>query len=273
MAERQLTAAERQGIAAEKKRLAVKRRHSVEHALLDDGKTGAHVERTHLPEAVVAFWREVRKASAEDVDAVNEVLKINMDRSALPDIPTEELEKEILESLRSISERSVLAGDPSEELVEKKNTLGAITSDLPEILDLLGGFEILERPIKSDLDAHELLHRGLPRGALASLIGKLHGIPVMEASEALGMSLRTLQRHKSEPDALLDAQQSGRTWMFAKILAKATRVLGSQDEAEQWLRRPAIGLNQRRPVDLLTTPAGVKLVEDYLERLEYNVYT
>ena len=44
---------------------------------------------------------------------------------------------------------------------------------------------------------------------------------------------------------------------FAEILAKATRVLGSQDEAEQWLERPAIGLNQERPVDLLTTPAGV----------------
>ncbi len=60
---------------------------------------------------------------------------------------------------------------------------------------------------------------------------------------------------------------------FAEILAKATPVLGSQEEAEQWLKRPAIGLDQQRPVDLLTTPAGVKLVEDYLGRLEYDVYT
>jgi putative toxin-antitoxin system antitoxin component (TIGR02293 family) len=50
-------------------------------------------------------------------------------------------------------------------------------------------------------------------------------------------------------------------------------VLGSQDEAEQWLRRPAIGLEQKRPIELLTTPAGVKLVEEYLGRLEYDVYT
>ena len=59
----------------------------------------------------------------------------------------------------------------------------------------------------------------------------------------------------------------------AEILAKATRVLGSQEEAEQWLKRPAIGLDRRRPVDLLTTPAGAKLVETYLGRLEYGVYT
>ena len=120
---------------------------------------------------------------------------------------------------------------------------------------------------------HELLNRGLPRAALSSLVGKIHFITSDEASEALGMSLRTLQRHKNTPAEPLDVQQSGRTWKFAEILAKATHVLGSQDEAEQWLRRPAIGLDQRRPIDLLTTPAGVNLVEDYLGRLEYDVYT
>jgi putative toxin-antitoxin system antitoxin component (TIGR02293 family) len=144
---------------------------------------------------------------------------------------------------------------------------------LEDVSTLLGGRTVLGAMIESDLEAHELLHRGLPRGALTSLIEKLHDIPVIEVSEALGVSVRTFQRHKSEPDALLDVQQSGRTWKFAEILAKATRVLGSKDEAGQWLRRPAIGLDQRRPVDLLTTPAGVKLVEDYLGRLEYDVYT
>jgi putative toxin-antitoxin system antitoxin component (TIGR02293 family) len=98
-------------------------------------------------------------------------------------------------------------------------------------------------------------------------------IQIDEATEALGMSVRTLQRHKNMPVVLLDVQQSGRTWKFAEILAKATRVLGSQEAAEQWLKSPAIGLDQRRPIDLLTTPAGVKLVEDYLGRLEYDVYT
>jgi putative toxin-antitoxin system antitoxin component (TIGR02293 family) len=142
-----------------------------------------------------------------------------------------------------------------------------------DVSTLLGGRRVLGSMIESDLDAHELLHRGLPRGALTSLIGKLHDIPVTEVSEAVGISLRTLQRHKSTPVELLDVQQSGRTWKFAEILAKATHVLGSQDEAEQWLKRPAIGLNRQRPVDLLTTPAGTKLVETYLGRLEYGVYT
>jgi putative toxin-antitoxin system antitoxin component (TIGR02293 family) len=149
----------------------------------------------------------------------------------------------------------------------------AFESNIQAIADLLGGPQTLGSAIESELEAHELLHRGLPRAALSNLVDKLHIIGVNEASEALGMSVRTLQRHKTAPVVLLDAPQSGRTWKFAEILAKATRVLGSQDEAEQWLKRPAIGLDQRRPVDLLTTPAGVKLVEDYLGRLEYGVYT
>ena len=49
--------------------------------------------------------------------------------------------------------------------------------------------------------------------------------------------------------------------------------VGTQAQAEQWLERPAIGLDQRRPIDLLTAPAGVEMVEDYLGRLIHNVYT
>jgi putative toxin-antitoxin system antitoxin component (TIGR02293 family) len=168
-------------------------------------------------------------------------------------------------------QHAVFPDDPFEKF--ERDTLPAITSRMQETLDLLGGSKILGSWVTSELEAHELLHRGLPRAALSNLIDNLHVIQVEEATEALGMSLRTLQRHKNMPVVLLGVQQSGRTWKFAEILAKATRVLGSQDEAEQWLRRPAIGLDQLRPIDLLTTPAGVKLVEDYLGRLEYDVYT
>jgi putative toxin-antitoxin system antitoxin component (TIGR02293 family) len=63
-----------------------------------------------------------------------------------------------------------------------------------------------------------------------------------------------------------------RTGKFAEILAKATTVFGSKQEAERWLEQPAIGLNQQRPVDLLVSPTGAQLVEDYLTRIEFGVY-
>ncbi len=84
--------------------------------------------------------------------------------------------------------------------------------------------------------------------------------------------MRTFQRRKDTPEKRLSPEQSGRTWKFAEILARATTLLGSQEEAEQWLERRAVGLDQRRPIDLLATPAGVQLVEEFLGRLEYGVY-
>lgn len=85
------------------------------------------------------------------------------------------------------------------------------------------------------------------------------------------MSLRTWQRRRRR-NKPLSQEQSGRAWKFAEILAKATDIFGSQAEAEQWLERPAVGLDQRRPIDLLGTPPGVELVEDHLDRLEYGIY-
>jgi putative toxin-antitoxin system antitoxin component (TIGR02293 family) len=145
--------------------------------------------------------------------------------------------------------------------------------ELQRVADLLGGARILRRQLRNPLDAHEMLLKGLPGKALSHLIENLVVLPVEASLEkAVGMSLRTFQRRKDTPLRPLRPEQSGRTWKFAEILAKATAVLGSQEEAEQWLERPAIGLNQRRPIDLLATSAGVEMIEDFLERLEFGVY-
>jgi putative toxin-antitoxin system antitoxin component (TIGR02293 family) len=150
----------------------------------------------------------------------------------------------------------------------------AAAGDLQLVATLLGGPRVLRHALRGPMDAHELLARGLPGAALLHLVDslvRLHNPASLE--KAVGMSLRTFQRHKTAPARPLNQEQSGRIWKFAEILAKATSVFGTQDEAEQWLEQPAIGLDQHRPLDLLATPAGVKLVEDYLERLEYGVYT
>jgi len=139
------------------------------------------------------------------------------------------------------------------------------------LVDILGGPKVLKWKLR---DPHELLVRGLPGAALTYLVDSLVLLrdPV-SLEKAVGVSLRTLQRRKADPTKLLSPEQSGRAWKFAEILAKATAVLGSRTEAEQWLERPAIGLDQRRPIDLLATTAGVEIVENHLERIAYGVYT
>jgi putative toxin-antitoxin system antitoxin component (TIGR02293 family) len=139
---------------------------------------------------------------------------------------------------------------------------------------LLGGRKVLGRSIDGPLDAHDLLVTGLPSAALRYLVTNLIVLQTTESfGKAVGMSLRTYQRKQGGDAKALSSEQSGRAWKFAEVLSRATAVFGSQEEAEHWLERPAIGLDQRRPIDLLATPAGVEMVEDHLTRLEYGVYT
>lgn len=153
------------------------------------------------------------------------------------------------------------------------DTPGAAALDLERVANLLGGVRILRHPLRNPLDAHELLLRGLPAKALVYLVDNLVVLRRNASLEkAVGMSLRTFQRRRDAPARTLSHEQSGRTWKFAEILAKAIAAFGSQEEAEQWLERPAMGLNQRRPIDLLATPAGTELVEEFLGRLGYGVY-
>ena len=152
-------------------------------------------------------------------------------------------------------------------------TSSPVVAELQQVAELLGGTRLLRHKLRNPLDAHEMLLQGLPGQALRHLIDSLVVLEMTGSLEqAIGMSLRTFQRHRDAPMKPLNQEQSGRTWKFAEILAKATGIFGSQEDAEQWLERPAIGLDQRRPIDLLATPAGVEIVEAFLTRLKYGVY-
>ncbi|MCW5738342.1 MAG: DUF2384 domain-containing protein [Enhydrobacter sp.] len=141
------------------------------------------------------------------------------------------------------------------------------------ISEFLGGSRIFpkgHRPT-TDLEAHEALVRGLPGASVGYLVDHLQHLEWQALEGPIAMSLRTFQRVKREKK-LLDPDRSSRVWKFAEVLAKATSVLGSQQKAEEWLARPAQGLNGHRPIDLLATQTGTALVEQFLERLDYGVY-
>lgn len=148
-----------------------------------------------------------------------------------------------------------------------------IEDNLQQVTRLLGGSRLLARDPSTALEAHDLILAGLPGASLIYFID--HLIVLRHSSDlerAMGMSVRTLQRRKDAPSRTLTQEQSGRTWKFAEIPAKAINTFGSQEKAEQWLRQSAIGLDQRRPIDLLSTPAGIELIEDLLGRIDHGVY-
>lgn len=150
----------------------------------------------------------------------------------------------------------------------------SIEHDIARTYALLGGKETIRTPVRNNLEAHDILMQGLPSAALLYLTSQVAFLSVDAALEkSIGISVRTLQRRKKDaPDAVLSVEQSNRTWKFAEILGRASEIFGTKEAAETWLNVPAIGLDQRRPIDLLSTAVGVEAVEDYLTRIEYGVY-
>ncbi len=149
-----------------------------------------------------------------------------------------------------------------------------IEGDVGRAVGLLGGEKTIRAKVRNTMDAHEVLLKGLPADALLHLVASVNFLEQGDAlKKAIGLTLRTLQRHKAKSaPQFLSVEQGNRTWRFAEIFGHAIEVMGSEDAAEAWMNKPAIGLSNRKPVDLLATSAGVEAVEEYLTRMEYGVY-
>lgn len=147
-------------------------------------------------------------------------------------------------------------------------------TEFDKLAELFGGPSMLKHRVSTPIEAHEMILQGIPSRALEKLVSGLTVIEAADAFEkALGISERTFQRHKADHSKTLSPDQSSRAWNFARILSKATAVFGTREEAEKWMIEPAMGLNRWRPIDLLATAAGSELVEQFLERIDYGVYT
>jgi putative toxin-antitoxin system antitoxin component (TIGR02293 family) len=150
--------------------------------------------------------------------------------------------------------------------------VSSATSSLQLATELLGGRRVLRRQVATQEDAHELVLRGIPAEAMTRLFASMLSLSSNILLTTIGVSARSFVRRKAAPKTRLPIDKSERLWRFAEVLAHATRVFGSQVEAEQWLDRPAIGLDRRKPIDLLRTDPGTRLVSDYLNRIEHGVY-
>lgn len=59
---------------------------------------------------------------------------------------------------------------------------------------------------------------------------------------------------------------------MAKLREEAAHVFGSLAAADDWFKKPAIGLDRQRPIDLVATPDGREQVRTYLAQIEFGVY-
>ena len=146
-------------------------------------------------------------------------------------------------------------------------------SSFSRVMNLMGGSKVLKTAPTSRADVHELIQTGLPTRSVSALVAGALLLKSEQMLDAIGISLRTFQRFKVEPGGTLSREQSDRAWRLSELLVKAIELFGSKEEAERWFDTPAPALDRRRPIELMTSSVGARMVEQLLGRIEYGVYT
>lgn len=137
----------------------------------------------------------------------------------------------------------------------------------------LGGSRFFKSRMSSRSEVHAAILKGIPYASLFFLLTTFKSLDEQDTAKMLGISALILRRQKEGPEKVMPAGLASKAWLLAETLAKAYEVFGSKENAGEWMAEPAMGLDRHRPIDLLQTIQGAEVVNDFLTRLQYGVYT
>jgi putative toxin-antitoxin system antitoxin component (TIGR02293 family) len=118
-------------------------------------------------------------------------------------------------------------------------------------------------------DLSQAAREGVSPRALERL-AETGGLSRQELASALGVSIRTLDRHKQK-GSRLGASESDRAVRLAHVLNHAFDVFGNRESVADWLHGKIRALGHRRPVEFLDTHAGITEVDHILGRIDHGI--
>ena len=139
-----------------------------------------------------------------------------------------------------------------------------------EVAEYLGGRRVLSRSVTSDFDLQSLIQDRLPVAAVDVVLEG--GILEPEELYELVIPRRTLSKRRSTTGRIT-TEESDRLVRVVRIVTLARDTFQEPENSATWLRRPNRSLGGVRPIDLLKTETGARLVEAVLGRIGYGVYS
>lgn len=112
------------------------------------------------------------------------------------------------------------------------------------------------------------IRNGLATDILQIIQDRLN-ISKMELSSLLMISPRTIDRRRKE--AVLPADESERSYRIARLTDMAAQVLGSMEKASHWFKQPNYALGNEKPIDIIQTEPGARLVERTLQQIQHGI--
>ena len=111
----------------------------------------------------------------------------------------------------------------------------------------------------------KLARAGVPRSSVTAVIDQKH-TSLADLASVLGINERTVRTYRTKKDPL-SPQQAEQLLKYRRLLHQGKETFGSGEAFDRWLRKPAFGLDNERPMDLLVTSEGINLVSDEVERI------
>lgn len=123
---------------------------------------------------------------------------------------------------------------------------------------------------KEPLKAHHHIVAGF-NPDIVTKIAVMLGSDTTVVCKVTGIDRTTFSR-KVKASHLLSQDQSSRVYWLAQVLDAASSLNdGDMEKTMRWLRKPAWGLGNKAPIDLLTTAAGAQAVIDLVGQIEHGV--
>ena len=147
---------------------------------------------------------------------------------------------------------------------------GCHMADTRAIVAILGGSRSFPGRVRTWLDLHRNIERGLRYRALVALNSR-YGLATDEIMFILAVPSRTLARRKVQDR--FRPEESDRLVRLGRIGALAEETLGDSDKAATWLRRPNRALANETPLRQLDTDIGTQQVANVLLRIAHGIYS
>ncbi len=114
----------------------------------------------------------------------------------------------------------------------------------------------------------ETIRKGIPAKAFDQIADVL-GVGKEALARKLNINAQTLRKRKSR---MLSPDEAEKSLRVTRVFVMASQVLGSEDEAREWMGEAVMALGGKRPLDLLDTDVGAQEVSNLLNCIKWGVY-
>ncbi len=120
-----------------------------------------------------------------------------------------------------------------------------------------------------DMGIMQAAEAGVAYGAYQPVL-EHKGLASKDWARLLHVSERTLQRIQQDRRSL-DTEASERLLEVNRLFAHGAEVFGTEERFLQWAGRAVYSLGRRRPLDLMQTLAGMRILHTELGRIQHGM--